>query len=417
MTVFKRDEDKLKQMRKISIVIFCGLALLLSLPTLAQDDSGDAEETPVVVTRSAAPDANQFRLVQVLGGLQVPLYATGAGDDSGRLFVLEQTGRIWILQDDVQLATPFIDLSGSVSQDILSGYSERGLLGIAFHPNFAENGFFYVNYTDRAGNTQIVRFSVSADDPNVADLTSAVPLLSIDQPYPNHNGGYMAFGPDGYLYISVGDGGSADDPFNNGQNPSTLLGTILRIDVDNPSEDAPYSIPENNPYSRDSRFAPEVWAFGLRNVWRFSFDRATGDVYYADVGQNAWEEVNFQPADSIGGENYGWNAFEGLTPYIGGALSEVVMPVAVYDHGQGCSITGGYVYRGEAIPDLQGAYLYSDYCQGRLWALWRDEAGEWQDAEITGLQRSISSFGQDDAGELYVIDYRNGILFRLQPAA
>ncbi|MEQ8678018.1 MAG: PQQ-dependent sugar dehydrogenase [Aggregatilineales bacterium] len=405
-------------MKKLSMIVLCSLALLLlSLPVMAQDDAGDDGNIGIVTTRAAAPDPDQFRLVQVATGLQVPLYATGAGDDSGRLFVLEQSGRIWVFQDDVQQATPFLDLSGTVSQDVLSGYSERGLLGLAFHPQFADNGYFFVNYTDRAGTTQVVRFTVSSDDPNVADLTSAFPLFSLEQPYVNHNGGHMEFGPDGYLYISAGDGGSADDPFNNGQNPSTLLGTILRIDVDSTTDDLAYGIPEDNPYINDSRLAPEVWAYGLRNVWRFSFDRATGDAYYADVGQNAWEEVNFQPADSSGGENYGWNAFEGLTAYIGGAPSDVVMPVAVYNHSLGCSITGGYVYRGQAIADLQGAYLYSDYCQGRLWALWKTEAGEWQDAEIMGLERNISSFGQDDNGELYIIDYRNGILFRFEPAA
>jgi len=385
------------------------LVVALSLTLAAQDDD------TVITTLDAPPNPDAFALVTIIEGLQYPLYATGAGDGSDRLFVLEQSGRIWILENDILKNAPFIDLSGIVSQDVLRGYSERGLLGVAFHPDYAENGLFYVNYTDRNGDTQVVQYSVSSDDPDVADPNSATTLLSISQPYANHNGGHMDFGLDGYLYISVGDGGSRDDPLAAGQDPSTLLGTLLRIDVDNPGETRPYGIPEDNPAMRDSSFAPEVWSWGLRNVWRFSFDRATGDLYMGDVGQDQFEEINFQPVDSAGGENYGWRSYEGFQRYIGGEpASEVVMPIAVYDHGQGCSVTGGYVYRGEAIPELQGAYLYSDYCQGRLWVAYRDESETWQSTEITQLGRQVSSFGEDDVGELYVIDYRGAVL-RFEP--
>lgn len=400
-------------------VIVIAALLLLVMNVTAQDDTPD-EEAPetdaveVITTREGPPDASAFTLVEVLSGLNYPLYATGAGDDSGRLFVVEQTGRIWIIENDILQNAPFIDLSPIVSQDVTRTYSERGLLGLAFHPDYAENGYFYVNYTDREGTSIVARYSVSPDDPNSADPESGVVLMTLGQPYANHNGGHMAFGPDGYLYISFGDGGSANDPLSAGQNPSTLLGTILRIDVDGDNFGL-YGVPEDNPFSEDSRFAPEVWAFGLRNVWRFSFDSVTGDMYLGDVGQNAREEINFQPADSAGGINYGWPAYEASARYIGPEpITEVVAPVAEYTHqGGNCSVTGGYVYRGEAIPSLQGYYLYSDYCSGRIWSAYRTPDGTWQSGVVTETGRRISSFGQDDDGELYMIDY-SGIILRLE---
>lgn len=404
------------------LLYVCLLALAVgtvAATATAQEDEPDTQDTEseVITTRDSMPDASQFELVAMIGGFRNPLYVTHAGDGSGRLFVVEQTGNIWIIDAEGRLLnTPFIDLSGIVSQDVLARYSERGLLGLAFHPDYAENGQFYVNYTDQEGMTHVVNYSVSADDPNLADPASARELLTINQPYANHNGGHMSFGPDGYLYISVGDGGSRDDPLDAGQNPSTLLGTILRIDVDDFDIQQPYGIPEGNPFNRDLRFAPEVWAYGLRNVWRFSFDRATGDMYLADVGQNEWEEVNFQPADSEGGENYGWVAYEATHRYRGEEpQGEVVMPVAEYDHSLGCSITGGYVYRGEAVPELQGAYLYSDYCSGRIWAAYRDESGAWQSGQVMGTGFSVSSFGEDEAGELYLVNYTQGNIWKFVP--
>jgi glucose/arabinose dehydrogenase len=410
-------------MRKWFVFIVMALLVLLTVNAVAAQES-TPEATPeatldpnIILSRDVAPDANSFRLVELVSGLFRPLYLTHAGDGSNRLFILEQTGRVWIVRDGALLNTPFIDLTGIVSQDVTAGYSERGLLGLAFHPNYAENGQFYVNYTDREGTSHVTAYTVSADNPDVADSASARDLLTVAQPYPNHNGGHMAFGPDSYLYISFGDGGSRDDPLNAGQTKSTLLGKILRIDVDNVDFDRPYGIPADNPFSFDPTFAPEVWAYGLRNVWRFSFDRTTGDLYLGDVGQNAWEEINFEPADSPGGVNYGWVAYEANERYRGAEPeAAVTFPIATYPHSDGsCSVTGGYVYRGEAIPALQGYYFYSDYCSGNLWSAWRDAAGTWQSTQVTTTGRQISSFGEDEQGELYMIDY-NGVVLALVPA-
>ncbi len=393
--------------------LFVVLMLLVCLPVLATSAQGDGP----VTTRATPPDPAGVRLVQVADGFNLPLLATHAGDGSGRLFVVEQKGLIHILRDGERLETPFLDLSGTVTQ--FSGYSEQGLLGLAFHPDYAENGRFFVNYTDSAGTTIVAEYAVSADDPDRADPASRRVLLTIAQPYPNHNGGMLAFGPDGYLYISVGDGGSAGDPQGNAQNPWTLLGSILRIDVDTPPQgQAAYSIPVDNPYSDNGLGLPELWAIGLRNVWRFSFDRATGDLYLADVGQNLWEEIDFQPAGYSGGANYGWNRYEGSHPYSGGeAPRGMVLPIAEYAHSDGgCSVTGGYVYRGEALPDLAGAYFFGDWCTGNIWATYRDEAQTWQTNLFLPMSgRMISSFGEDEAGELVVVDY-NGSLWRFEAA-
>ncbi len=353
-----------------------------------------------------------YRLVEVASGFSRPLDLTHAGDGSGRLFVVEQSGQIKIVQDGQVLPEPFLDVSDRISPEALgNGYTERGLLGLAFHPNYAENGFFFIDYTDHNGHTVIARYRVSEDDPNRADPQSAEPILYVQQPYANHNGGQLAFGPDGYLYVSLGDGGSGGDPESNGQNLRTLLGTLLRLDVDTEAGEG-YVVPEDNPFVDRKDARPEIWAWGLRNVWRFSFDRATGDLYMADVGQNKWEEINFQPADSQGGENYGWNAYEGSHPYSGKEpASEVVMPILEYGHENGwCSVTGGYVYRGEALPGLQGYYLYSDWCTGTIWAAQRDENGDWQSLISLESGRQVSSFGEDEDGELYLVDYAGSVL-------
>jgi|SRR5690554_3446170 len=371
---------------------------------------------------SALPSASAqqgagFTLESVASGFTRPLYVTHAGDGSGRLFVVEQGGIIWILQDGQRLETPFLDVTDRVSPEARSGgYSERGLLGLAFHPNYAENGVFFINYTDLNGTSITSRFTVSADDPNVADATSEQQLLVVEQPFANHNGGHLAFGPDGYLYVALGDGGSAGDPQNNAQNLSTLLGSILRLDVD---VDEGYGIPEDNPFANDESARGEIWAWGLRNPWRFSFDRETGDLYIADVGQNEWEEVNFQPADSPGGENYGWRPYEGSQIYSGEQpASEPVMPIAEYSHSGtgGCSITGGYVYRGSAVPSLVGVYLYGDWCTGTIWSATPGEGGTWNAQVAMESGRNISSFGEDEAGELYVVDY-DGEILRFAPVA
>lgn len=393
-------------MRRLLVVL--ASALLMTV-------SAAAQETEPVINREAAPDSNAVTFTEVASGLFNPLFVTHAGDGSNRLFVLEQAGMIYVIKDGQRLATPFLDLTGIVSQDIRRGYSERGLLGLAFHPEFADNGQFFVNYTGgQGGATFIARYTVSAENPDVADANSAEILFTIDQPFPNHNGGHMEFGPDGYLYVALGDGGAAGDPLGAGQNLATLLGKIIRIDVDG---DAPYGIPEDNPFVDNPNALPEIWAYGVRNPWRFSFDRATGDMFMGDVGQNVWEEINFQPADSPGGENYGWNVFEASYAYsMGTPPANMVYPVAEYRHENGnCSVTGGYVYRGEAVADAQGAYFFGDFCTGQTWVTYRDLSGAWQTQRFINLGFSLSSFGEDEAGELYVVDYAGGRVLRMDP--
>jgi glucose/arabinose dehydrogenase len=394
---------KLRLFVIVAIIGFVGLIPVTS-----------GQDEPVTI-RSAPPDASQVQLNQIASGFDRPLGFASPHDGTGRLFVIQQSGRVRIVENGGYKDPPFLDVTDVISAEVFSGeYSERGLLGLAFHPNFAENGVLFVNYTDRNGATQIVRYTVSADNPDVADPASAEPVLSVSQPYRNHNGGHLAFGADGYLYIGLGDGGSAGDPQGNGQNPGALLGKMLRIDVDG---DAPYTVPDDNPFINDLAYAPEIWALGLRNPWRYSFDRATGDLYIADVGQGDWEEVNFQPGDSAGGENYGWDVYEARHPFEGsGDPASFVMPIAEYGHSDGISITGGYVYRGEAIPDLQGVYLYGDWGSGRIWAAYRDESGVWQSREFMVTGHSISSFGEDEQGEIYLVDYSGSIL-RFEPAA
>jgi glucose/arabinose dehydrogenase len=366
------------------------------------------QDTPVT-TRDSAPDASKYKLVEVINGLKSPVLATGANDGSERLFIVQQGGIILVMVNGQMQSTPFLDVSNLVSTDA----SERGLLGLAFHPKFAENGTFFIDYTDVNGDTVVAKYRVSADNPNVADPNSDQIILQVLQPYANHNGGNVIFGPDGYLYIGLGDGGSAGDPQHNGQKPNVLLAKILRIDVDSAR---PYAIPPDNPYTRNPALAKEVWAMGLRNPWRFNFDRATGDLYIGDVGQDKWEEVDFQPADSKGGENYGWNIMEGTHPYSGATSpSPLVAPFFDYPHSEGCSVTGGYVYRGKALPDLQGYYFFGDYCFGTIWASYRDSGGAWHTNVFTDSHVPISSFGQDDDGELYVVNH-GGTVLKLEAA-
>ncbi len=363
----------------------------------------------------AAQDTNlnpaQYRLALVASGFARPLYVTGAGDGSGRLFVVEQAGRVWIVRDGATLPVPFLDISPLVS----TSANERGLLGLAFHPDYTTTGVFYVHYSARSpdGDTVLARYRVSPNNPDLADPGSAEVIFTLAQPYGNHNGGQIAFGPDGYLYMGLGDGGSAGDPLNAGQTPDTLLGKILRLDVDSSPT---YTAPPNNPaFTVNPALAPEVWAWGLRNPWRFSFDRATGDLYIADVGQNLIEEINFQPAESPGGENYGWRVFEGTRRFTNEREpAGHVPPIFEYTHAEGCSVTGGYVYRGAALPELDGVYFFGDYCFGRVWATRRSPDGAFQtQVFLPDTDLIISSFGQDDAGELYLVDHGQGRVFRL----
>jgi glucose/arabinose dehydrogenase len=351
----------------------------------------------VAACDGAAGPQGSIRLEPVIDGLTSPLYLTHAGDHSGRLFVVEQTGRILVLQPGTRGAQPFLEIGARVR----SG-GERGLLGLAFHPRFAENGRLFVDYTRAPdGATVIAEYRVGPD--GRADASSERVLLTIAQPYANHNGGMVAFGPDGFLYIGMGDGGSAGDPQNRAQNPNELLGKILRIDVDHGE---PYGIPTDNPYARGGG-RPEIYAIGLRNPWRFSFDRKTGELWAADVGQNAIEEIDLIKR----GGNYGWHLFEGTHRYAADGevdLAALTMPIAEYGHDDGrCSITGGYVYRGQAIPALAGTYIFGDYCSGDVFGL-----KDGRQTVLLETSMSIASFGEDAAGEVYLVDL-DGAVYRI----
>ena len=344
-------------------------------------------------------------------GFTRPISIASAGDE--RLFIVEQRGMIHILDAQGQtLPTPFLDIRSRVN----SASNERGLLGLAFHPDYAENGFFYVNYTNTAGHTRIARYQVSENNPDVADPESELIIMAVNQPFSNHNAGDISFGPDGYLYFGLGDGGSGGDPQNHGQNRMSLLGKMIRIDVDNGE---PYSIPPDNPFANDDFTRDEIWALGLRNPWRFSFDRLTGDMWIADVGQNAWEEINFQPASSTGGENYGWRCYEGNNTYnTSGCLpaSAYTFPIHVYPNNfaNGCSVTGGYVYRGSNFSDLSGHYIYADYCSGRIWALTPDGDGGWTNRLLMqGASTQYAAFGENQNGELFLAARNSGIILRV----
>lgn len=348
-------------------------------------------------------------LVQFATGFDNPVDMANAGDE--RLFVVEQDGLIRIVQPNGAInSTPFLNMVS-----LTNGGGERGLLGLAFHPDYATNGYFYVNYTDLNGDTRISRFSVSAN-PDIADFTSRLDILFIDQPYSNHNGGCLRFGPDGYLYIGTGDGGSGEDPLNSGQTMDVLLGKMLRIDV---NEGALYGIPVDNPFfGAASDTLPEIWASGIRNPWKFSFDRETGDLWIGDVGQYSWEEIDFQPASSTGGENYGWRCYEGNHNGFGSGcppMSAFTGPVTEYSHASSaCSVTGGYVYRGTEYPNLYGKYFFCDYCNGKFYSLEQNDADEWVRFDVTGfIGGGWTSFGEDYLGELYVMSSGDDKIYRI----
>ena len=364
--------------------------------------------TAGVVVLSAGPAAaldppGDLALELVASGFIRPVAARHAGDGSGRLFVVEQDGRIMIIDGGAVEPVPFLDISSQVD----SSGNEQGLLGIAFHPQYSSNGFFYVNYTYDPGpgldRTRISRFAVSGGDPNQADPASETVILEIEQDFANHNGGDIHFGPDGFLYIGMGDGGSGGDPNNRAQDLGSLLGKMLRIDIDSGGL-GNYGIPPGNPFIGNPTAADEIWAYGLRNPWRFSFDRFNGDLFIGDVGQNAWEEIDFQPAAGVGGENYGWSCMEGdaspiFNPCDGNPLTG---PILTYGHNPECSVTGGYLYRG-IIGGLQERYVFADYCSGRIWFAVSSGAG-WSATEWADTSLNISSFGEDERGVLYVVD-------------
>ena len=346
-------------------------------------------------------------LIEVADGLDFPVHLTSPPDDP-RLFVVEKLGAIRVIEDGQVLPTPFLDLRGEVS-----GGSEQGLLSVAFHPDYASNGRFFVDYTNRAGDTRVVEYRVSAD-PARADPAPVRTILSVDQPFANHNGGLLVFGPDNMLYVGLGDGGSGGDPQGNGQDLGTLLGKILRIDVD---AGTPYAIPPDNPFVGQAGARGEIWAFGLRNPWRFSFDRGSGELFIADVGQNDIEEVNARPG-SEGGVNYGWSVMEGSECFQDDDCdgTGLALPVIEYDHGDGCSVTGGFVYRGNALPELQGHYFYSDFCSGFVRSFRLAGAAAVEERSRPELEPggSVTSFGEDAEGELYLL-IREGSVHRIAP--
>lgn len=358
-------------------------------------------------TTITIPDQPAVTTQQVAAGLTQPtgIASTEGGDG---LYIVEQPGTIKRITPGQPGSTVFMD----IREKVVSG-GEMGLLGLVFHPDYDQNGYIFVNYIDRSENTVIARYHVTN---GVVDLTSEKIILQVEQPYTNHNGGDLAFGPDGYLYASLGDGGSAGDPNNNAQNLNSLLGKILRIDI---NTDQPYTIPADNPFASDDDTRPEIWSYGLRNPWRISFDNKTGDLYIADVGQGSLEEVNFQSADSSGGENYGWRCFEGTNEYNLDGCSGVnsyIAPIAEYSHDDGrCSITGGYVYRGEAQPALQGKYFYGDFCGSQLYYA-EQENGSWKQTLALETTFAISTFGVDSDNELYLADYDSGTIYKIEAA-
>ncbi len=368
----------------------------------------------LVIFNNVQAQTPTIAVTQFATGFTSPVGMEHCGDD--RLFVVQQRGLIRILNTNATInSAAFLDITSLVN----STGDERGLLGLAFHPNYANNGYFYVNYTRSSdGATRISRFTRNPADPNDALENSEVNLLTIAQPYSNHNGGQIRFGPDGYLYIGMGDGGSADDPNGNGQNLTALLGKMLRIDVDNGS---PYGIPSTNPYATSATYKKEIWAYGMRNPWRFNFDRCTGDLWIGDVGQDYYEEVDFQAASSTGGQNYGWRCREGLHACptcntSGCGTTGFTDPVYEYTHStpNGCSITGGFVYRGGIYGGLFGWYLFTDYCSGRIWGTYSNGSGGWN-TTILGdfLTNQYTSFGEDYLGELYLMGRYNGRIYKI----
>jgi glucose/arabinose dehydrogenase len=392
-------------LRGISIVA------LLALSTVLLECGGSSSSpVPAAPAPPAAPPAPSGPLVltltPVLSGLNSPVDLQNAADGSGRLFVVEQQGQIRIVSNNSLVPTPFLDITSLVDFG-----GEKGLLGLAFHPAYSQNRRFFVNY-DRVVSGQmqtvIAEFQTSASNPNQADPNSQRILFTVNQPFPNHKGGQLAFGPDGFLYIGLGDGGSAGDPLGNAQNRQVLLGKMLRIDVDHTSPGLQYAIPSDNPFLNGVDRG-EVWAYGLRNPWRFSFDVPSGRLFVADVGQDKFEEVDILQK----GGNFGWNIMEGLhcfKPSSGCNMTGLILPITEYDHSQGDAVIGGYVYRGPAIPRLSGTYLFSDFESGTIWGLTENSTGQWTRSQLIAGGRNISSFGRDEAGELYVLDYSGSLL-------
>lgn len=384
--------------------ILFGLLAVMAVPLVGCAMSGPGEAQNGNVALNVAFDNLAFTR---------PVDLQHAPGREGELFVVEQQGRIHVFDRDPSVSgtTVFLDIRDKVNDRS----NEEGLLGLAFHPNFASNGYFYINYTATGPRRTVVeRYRVSDDDPDRADANSASVVIEIEQPYGNHNGGQVSFGPDGYLYIGMGDGGSGGDPLGHGQNLGTLLGAMLRIDVDNPSGDNAYGIPADNPFVDRAGARREIYAYGLRNPWRFSFDAQTGQLWAGDVGQNAIEEISVIEK----GGNYGWNIMEGSRCYSpsSGCDESGLEPVATeYDHNLGVSVTGGFVYRGSDVPSLEGRYVFADYGSGRVWTLTEESGGLFEREQLFDTSLSIASFGVDADGELYVCAF-DGRIYRFEPA-
>jgi glucose/arabinose dehydrogenase len=387
------------QLRPLSLLL---VLLLVGLAGCAKDEPDEA--VPVPTGRQPGTGIAFERLAD---GLVAPVLLVSA-PGSGDRYVVEQGGKIWQFSGAARML--ILDIKDKVTSGASQGGSEQGLLGLAFHPDFDDNGVAILSYTDRDGHSVLARYRMAG---SFLDPASEEVLLRVQQPFANHNGGHIEYGPDGYLYYGLGDGGSAGDPFGNGQNRNTLLGSILRLDV-GPS--GPYGVPDDNPFVGGDG-ADEVWAYGLRNPWRFHFDAENGDLWMGDVGQNAYEEINHQPAGSKGGENYGWNLYEGNHQFPSGVdvlrAPGMVFPVAEYSHDGGhCSVTGGFVYRGSLMLDLQGKYVFGDYCSGVIWAMQPGSAPE----VVAETEYRISSFGTDAAVELFILDHQ-GAVWQFVPKA
>ena len=361
------------------------------------DTKEDTKEDPKI----------ESKMVSFATGLSNPVSITNAGDS--RLFVVDQAGYIRIIDSGGKVnPQPFLDIKGRVTFG-----GERGLLGLAFHPQYKSNGYFYVNYVGVGDSTHISRFKVSVSNAEMADPQSEFKLMTIFQPFTNHKGGNLSFGPDGFLYIGMGDGGSAGDPGNRAQNPKEYLGKMLRIDV---NQGNPYTVPASNPFYNSTTTLGEIWALGLRNPWKFSFDRLTGDLWIADVGQNELEEIDLQPTSSQGGENYGWRCYEGNKPFNNSGCdpqSTLTLPVYTYPHGDECSVTGGFVYRGTKLSPYYGYYFFADYCSDRIWTLHK-VGSNWVKEDFgrfTG--NNFTTFGEDAQGELYIAGMKSGTIFKV----
>jgi glucose/arabinose dehydrogenase len=378
-----------------------------------------AAPMPVAVPRAAAntpaaaPTDADIQIVLRASNLSNPVFVTSARDGTGRLFIVEQTGKIKIYLNGVVQSTPFLSIGTQVSD----GY-EQGLLGLAFHPGFKTNRKLYVNFTDNNGDTIVREYKASTTNPNVVATSTARTIIKIAQPYDNHNGGMIAFGPDGYLYIGMGDGGDGDDPGNRAQNKEVLLGKMLRLNINGSSSAHNYLFPSSNPYVGVAG-RNEIWQIGLRNPWRWSFDRANGNLWIGDVGQGDWEEIDRAVKTSSGagrGVNWGWRVLEGFhcnIPSTGCSTSGKTMPIAEYANGSRCAVTGGYVYRGTAIPELVGGYLFADYCSGEIWVINSTATSPANEVLLLDTSLTISSFGENAAGELYVLDREGGRMYAI----